>query len=203
MEKISKDSLNLTILFVVAFFIFVLIIVSVTTAYFSSNNTAQGTIQLGELDFSLTSTSAQSDIVMPNSYVGQSTSIINSRDQNGNNYSNLCSILYNFSVYATIDDQIDDELTDYLWYQIDDQKYIQADDGAFYYVGFLNAGESETLFNDVFLDAQIGNEYQGKSLKFYVNINAIQAENDAYKELWNDAPEEWIDAIEDIFDESY
>ena len=198
-QKKSKNNTNLAILFIISTFVFVGVVVAVTTAYFSNTSNVAGSIQLGELDFSLTSNCvAQNNILLPNSYVGLSTSITNSRDENGTNYNNLCKILYNFSVYAVVDDQIDDDITQFLWYQIDNEKYIQDDNGTFYYVGFVNAGENEVLFDNVFLDSEIGNEYQGKELQFFVNINAIQAENDAYKELWNDAPDEWLDEIENI-----
>lgn len=196
-SSISNQTQKVTLIFAIAFFVFVILIVSISTAFFSSSATGQGQIALGELDFCIYSTDAQNSVVMPYMFVGQTASITNSRNQDGSDYQNLCNILFKFSIYVTIDGKVDKDIVDDIDFYINNAKYIKSQN-EFYYLGFLTAGQSETIFNDVFLDSRIGNLYQGKEINFIISVDAIQAENDAYKDLWSDAPIEWTEQIESI-----
>lgn len=195
--KVSEQTKKVTIAFVVVFFVFVLLLIGISSAFFGAQQTSQGQITLGELDFCVLASEPQNSTIMPNMFVGQSVSISNSRNENGSNYSGLCNILYKFSINIFINGTNDENLADELDFYIDNSKYIQSG-SEFYYLGVLSPGQSVIIYNDVFLDAEIGNYYQGKQINFIISVDAIQAENEAYKDLWQDAPTAWKQQIEAI-----
>ena len=191
---VNNQTKKVTIAFAMAFLLFVVLTIGISTAFFSNSKTSQGQITLGELDFCISATQTQNTTVMPNMFVGQAVSVSNSRNPDGSNYRNLCNILFKFSIFVTIDGQIDYDIAEQLDFYIDSTKFIQSGN-EFYYVGFLTAGQSQVVYSDIFLDGTIGNLYQGKEINFIISVDAIQAENGAYLALWQDAPAEWIEQI--------
>ena len=193
----SNQTKTVTIIFAISFLLFILLTVGMTTAYFSNNKTSQGQITLGELDFCISVTDTQNTTVLPNMFFGQTASISNSRNADGSDHQNLCDILFKFSIFVMIDGIVDNDIAGQLDFYIDSTKYVRSG-SEFYYVGYLSAGQSEVIYNDIFLDSTIGNFYQGKEIDFIISVEAIQAQNEAYKDLWQDAPLTWTQQIENI-----
>ena len=78
-------------MFTVLFFVF-----TFTSAYYGGNKIVIGTIQIGELDFSIinnlsTITTEETNLFMPGEYIDNAVSIINARDIAGTNTQNLGS----------------------------------------------------------------------------------------------------------------
>jgi hypothetical protein len=63
-------------------------------------------------------------------------------------------------------------------------------------LGVLRAGEKINLCETINFDEKISNTYQGKNIKIEFNVDAVQADNDAYKEVWQNYPIEWQKMIE-------
>lgn len=196
-NDISNQTKKITLIFAIAFSIMLIFVISFSTAYFSDISTAGGEITLGELNFCISATKGENETVMPNMFVGQTATISNSRNADGSNHQNLCDILYRFSIFVLIDGEIDSNITDDIYFDIDSQKYVQ-EGNILYYVGVLKAGQIETLYQDVFLDYTIENMYQNREISFVISVDAIQAENGAYLDLWQDAPTEWLEQIKTI-----
>lgn len=66
------------------------------------------------------------------------------------------------------------------------QNWFKAQDGWYYYTQILNENDvTDVLLNSVTIaGAGTNNDYQGAILDVVVNAEAVQAENDAYKDAW-------------------
>ena len=172
-------------------FLFSAIIFS--TSFFSANNTTSGTITLGELDFVITESEGDNLTIMPCETLEKSISVINSRDEGGKDFNKLCEFYFRYNVAVLIDDVVDENILGNMEFitghnVINDADYL-------YYVGGLKAGEQTKLFESVKFLENISNDYQNKSIKLIATVEAVQAENNAYAEVWPDAPKDWVEAI--------
>ena len=198
-KNMQKSQKNMLIWLVFSLIFVILLIVIVTTAYFSNQKNSSGTITLGELDFTLFENNLSFQNVVPTDTIAKIITISNSRDTNGNNTQNLCSILFRFQFSAEAKSQ--DEL---FLQSLDDLVYLKQNssytfcDNYYYYNGVLNPSQQVNLCDSLTFSNIIGNEFQDKDISLMFNVEAIQAENEAYKELWLDAPEEWLAIMEQI-----
>ena len=71
-------------------------------------------------------------------------------------------------------------------------------DGFYYYNGVLSPSEQINLCDSLTFSSLIDNQFQDKNISLIFNIEAIQAENEAYKEIWSDAPYEWMEIIDSL-----
>ena len=182
----------------VGFFAIILIIIAITAAYFSNQKTNTGQITLGELDFTIYSNQNSFQNVMPSQNIAKTVSIVNARNSAGTNYQNLVPIFFKFNFEAFVDNQKDDYLASLIAPSfISSQNYTQ--DGAeFYYNDILDPGQAVNICDGLQFSHIIDNAYQEKSISIVFNVNAIQSQNNAYIELWLDAPQDWIDIVENL-----
>lgn len=182
----------------VGFFAIILMIIAITTAYFSNQKTNTGQITLGELDFTIYSNQNSFQNVMPSQNIPKTVSIVNARNSAGTNYNNLCPIFFKFSFDVFVDNEKDDYLANLIAPSfISSQNYTQ-NGRDFYYNNILVAGQVANLCDGLQFSHIIDNAYQDKTISIVFNVNAIQSQNNAYLELWTDAPQDWIDIVENL-----
>lgn len=71
------------------------------------------------------------------------------------------------------------------------ESWILGSDGFYYYTSVLPAGkETPLLLKSVKLPEKLSSFYEGKKLMVDVEVEAIQATQEAYKEAWMNLPEE-------------
>ena len=198
-KKIANNSKKLAIIAVALLLIIVILFILISGAFYSASGRREGEIALGDIDFTLVS-SGQDGTILPNMDINQSLIIKNSRNAQGTDSNKLCNILYRFKIFPTIDNIVDSSLIDLVQYNISYANYIKASDGTYYFLGYLAPGGSQTIFDGTHLSSQIGNQYQGTQLNYLIQVDAIQAENDAYQFLWSDAPQNWLNQISVILD---
>ncbi len=190
MKDIYKTKRTNKDIFIVSMLMTVLIIIllAITTlAFFSENKDIRGQITLGELDFCVYNTGGALNVV-PGNDINKQISLVNARNTSGTDRGGLCSILVKF--------QIDNNN---LFSPIfnNDQNWTKLGN-VYYYNNVLNPGQVVNLCDRVKFSENAGNEYQNQSIDILLQVNAIQAANEAYKELWKDAPNSWLEIIENI-----
>ena len=74
------------------------------------------------------------------------------------------------------------------------EDFVRADDYV-YYCNKIDAGQKIALFDKIKFGTEIGNIMQQKSVKVNVLVDALQAENEAYLDVWKDAPLAWLEKI--------
>lgn len=190
MYRTKKNSRLVAILTFFGIFLCFFLIFSTSFAYFFQNRSATGNIQLSDIDFCVGVSDAQDQIVLPGSETKQEIFVANSRDAGLTDYDKLCDILFRFSIDVAVDGQIDYGLEQKVNFSIDSTKFFR-DGGIFYSLYNLPAGKAITIFDKVKFDETIQNQYQSKNVQFVISVEAIQTANQAYKELWQDAPSEW------------
>ena len=196
---VQKSQKNMVIWLIFSLILTILLIVVITTAYFSSQKSGSGTITLGELDFTLFENETSFQNIVPFQTINKSITISNSRDQSGHNTQNLCSILFRFQFYVAAQNQNQQnvESLDGL-VSINQNASYTYSDGFYYYNGVLSPSQQTNLFDSLTFSSLIDNQFQDKNISLIFNVEAIQAENEAYKELWLDAPVEWLALMQDI-----
>ena len=186
---LQKKRTEQIISFLLVSFSFVfLLFISVTIAYFSSQKTASGSIALGELNFSIYENQTLSQNVVPGEIFNKQVTLVNSRNSAGTDFSGLCSIYFRFTVGV---DEADGVII---------PQFINGNDwtvlgNTYYYNHVLSPGQSVNLCDALQFSSGLGNEYQSQTFQIDFAVDAIQAENNAYIELWQNAPQSWKSLI--------
>ena len=196
--KTKKREKTILTVLVTMFCITILMLIVATTAYFSHSGQASGQITLGELDFCIFENDQSFLNVVPSQSIQKVVIISNSRDSNGQNTSNLCPILFKFSVGCYVDDTYDSSLSQLIVPQFANNERYTFYSGEYYYNGVLSPGQNVNLCDTLNFLEDIGDQYQSSSVEIVFSIDAIQAENNAYTELWQDAPQNWVQVIQNI-----
>ena len=173
-----------------------LFFIVLSTAYFSSQKQNSGTIKIAELDFCILEEGESNSNLSPGDYINKKILIQNSRDIEDENYQNLCPILFRFSVFVFVDEELDNYLLSNINLNFScNNKFTK--DGEFYYFNeVLDVSKRAALCNKIYFSRQISNEYQKKNVDIIFVIDAIQASKNAYMELWQDAPFAWKNLID-------
>ena len=179
----------MAILFAVLIVVVIANFLIVSFAYFSQKNSALGTIKLGELDFSLGEDGQQNLQVLPNTSINKTIFVGNFRDNDSKDYKDLTTFFFRFKYIALIDDKEDKNLTQNILLNATGE-YI-CDDEFYYYCDKVSAGERVNLCDNISFNSLIDNEYQQKQVKLQIYVDAVQSQNDAYKEVWQGYPPEW------------
>lgn len=188
MKRVTKEFLLMWgILTVVVTFL-----TSFSIAFFSSVNNVGGTITLGELDFQIVdeSTIPTSNVILPGDVIEHSVKVVNSRDVNGTNFQNLSGILIRVTPNFFVNDELDDLFTS----QVNTDDWV-VNENIYYYKKAIMPSEEANILSGIKTSVNLDNSYQDKNLIVELIVEAIQYENQAYVELWADAPQEWVDAI--------
>ena len=152
-------------------------------AYFFRDKDTSGQITLGDIDFFVISSNQSINNIVPGQVIEKKVSIINAKNSSGTDLQGLGKIFLKFSL---TDNSVLVPLLNNNW--IKDRNF-------YYYCDYIEPGETVDLFDRFVFDAIATNNFQSKNLNFNIQLYAIQAENNAYIELWPDAPNEWKERI--------
>ena len=190
-QKFNKKNIwkDMAILFAILIAVSISNFFIVSFAFFSQNNTALGTIKLGELDFSLGEEGQQNIEVLPNISIDKTIYLGNFRDNNSKDYRDLTTIYFRFKYIALLDDKEDKNLTQNILLNSSGE-YVY-DNEYYYQCNKVSAGERVDLCDDISFKSLIDNEYQQKQIKLQIYVDAVQSQNNAYKEVWQNYPPEW------------
>lgn len=191
MDMTRKKQLYIAIVFFALIVFCVVFIVSL--AYFSNTKNAQGGITLGELDFCIFEDDKKIENLLPGQMVDKKIYVANSRDKFQKDFSGLCDILIRFNVSIDGDDVPADvkKLVD-VKFSSDD--FVRGED-YIYFCNKIDAGQKIALFDQIEFGTDIGNIMQQKKIDIKVVVDALQAENEAYLDVWKDAPLDWLEKI--------
>ena len=172
MNKKTASLFLITIIFVVV------ILITLSTAFFSKSSSTKGNITLKELDFSIYGDSDNNIVVMPGDSTKIDCYVINSRDVDGNDYENLTSIYIKFNLIIKSENNlINYDITE------ENNDFIKIDD-TYYYTKEIAPGDIVKIIKNINFDSNIDNSFNGKSIDFDLTVDAIQSSNDAIAELW-------------------
>lgn len=165
-----------------------------SSAYFSSNQIVTGTIRVGQLDFQIlnnleTIDTSEENLFMPDEVINNSITILNARDEIGVDIDGLTPIFLRIKPEFTLNGI---NSLQFLHIEINNpSNWIEGSDNFLYYTNKLNAGES-IVFNDYFiLSYLIDNIFQDATAYLGLVVEAVQANNLAYEEVFSTAPQEW------------
>ena len=202
-KNVSKSQKNILIWLIFSLILVLLLIVTITTAYFSNSKNSSGTIQLGEIDFTIFENNVTFQNIVPAQTINKTVSISNSRDEAGRDVRNLGAILFRFTFSAITNDlgedvgsqNVNNFSLENLASIVTNDDYTFCD-GYYYFNGILMPSEQTYLCSGISFSSLIGNEFQDRGISLIFNVEAIQAENEAYIELWPEAPSNWVSIIE-------
>ena len=185
MKKILKKHKELVIILLFFFLlVFFMVILAFTFSYFSSKENIKGEITLGEVDFDFSIISGQTDNIMPGDTVDIDVSLQNYVD--GKN--NLIPFYFRFKLISNAS-----ELT-FVKPIIDENKYIVGEDYC-YYKNKVTVNEKVQIIDGIYFDTQM-EQQDADTFELEILVEAVQSEFGAYKEVFPEAPQEWIDVIE-------
>lgn len=177
MEKTKKKEIIILSIILLST-IFLLLILGATFSYFNKNKDISGQIQLGELDFTV-NTSAYNNFVMPGDSINLTATISNKVE--GKN--NLIPFYFRFKLSNNEEYSI----------TLNTDNFVLGQDEYYYYKFKLAPNSSATLFSSIKIDENITSQ---TSVDVSIIVDAVQSEYGAYLEIFENAPQEWIDFIE-------
>ena len=198
MKNLKNKNQNFSIVIInfIITIILCLFFIVLSTAYFSIQKENSGTIKIAELDFCVLEEGESNSNLSPGDTINKKISIQNSRDVENENYQNLCPMLFRFSVFALVDDELDSHLLNHIYFASPSNQKFTKSEEYYYFNGVLDVSKRTTICNQIKFSRQISNEYQNKNIEIIFVIDAIQASKNAYMELWQDAPSAWKNLID-------
>ena len=184
--------LSLAILFILIITLFI------SLAFYSATNQKQGTITLGEIDFSVYETAQSSSNIMPASSIPCTVNVINSRNTSGTNTNNLAPFLLRFRINYTLNNDTYSNANNLILPSLANANSWTTNQNYYYYNYVVNPSQIVNICDNISFLSQIDNTFQSKSLEVIFDIDAIQFENNAYLELWPEAPKQWKDIVASI-----
>lgn len=177
-----KDLIYLfSILFLFSIF---LVVVSFSIAYFTSTKNIAGDIQLGELDFEILVDSKNAVNIMPGDKLDININVVNKVA----NKRNLIPFYFRFCF-------LDNNVKNIIDFE-NDNNFIK-DDNYYYYKYKVKVNDTVNLINSIKIN-ELLSQNEVDSLSLEIMVDAVQSEFGAYKEVFNDAPKEWLEFIENF-----
>jgi|LGOV01.1.fsa_nt_gb hypothetical protein len=168
-------------------------------AYFGGTSLAVGDITLGGLEFQILNSLSNIDteeenLIMPDEVITNAITILNTRDILGLDVEDLPSIFVRVKPILKLDNIYKNN---FLFIQLSSpENWIQGGDDFIYSVVKLVPGAS-VQFNDYFvLSYLVDNSYQNAEVYLGVEVEVIQAEIQAYQDVWSTAPKPWRDIVD-------
>ena len=178
MNNIRKKKKTIILIQILLCATIFLLLLGITFSYFKKDAKTEGQIQLGELDFTI-QTSKISQVIMPGDNIDLNSQIINK--VSGKN--KLIPFYFRFKL-------TDDENYEVI---VNANDYILGNDNFYYCKQKLLPNASQQLFSSLKISENI---QKAISLDVAIYVEAVQSEHQAYLEIFNNAPQEWIDFIE-------
>jgi len=186
MYKLLKRHKDLIIILTIFMLVLVLmVLISITFAYFKASKNISGDITLGELDYTINVSNISQTLLLPGDNIDVNVSIQNKVD----NKTNLIPFYFRFKILNGESDYNLNLIS--LNFSSD---YI-LNNSYYYYKYKLNAGDSAKILNNIMVDSDLKQE-DVQTLNLSILVDAVQSEHGAYKEVFTDAPQEWIEFIE-------
>lgn len=193
MDTLQKRK-KLNILAIVAISVIVLLCtIIISIAFLSNQKNTAGVIKLGELDFSIGEDNLDFPSVMPTNSIDKVVYVGNYRNNNKTDYKNLCDIFFRVDLQVWVDDTYDSELSELV--KIENSDTFVKDQHYMYFCGRLKKSEQVNICEKLSFAPEIGNKYQNKQIKLMFFVDAVQADNQAYKEVWQNYPSEWESVV--------
>lgn len=178
----NKDLIYLfSILFLFSIF---LVVVSFSIAYFTSIKNITGNIQLGELDFEILVDTKDANNIMPGDELDININV-------GNKVANKKNLIPFYFRFCFLDNGIKN-IIDFK----KNDNFIK-DDNYYYYKYKVKVNDTVNLINSIKINESLS-QNEVKSLSLEIMVDAVQSEYGAYKEVFKDAPKEWIEFIENF-----
>lgn len=176
MNKTKRKEL-LIILIMITCIAMLLIFLGSTFSFFKNEKTAQGQIQLGELDFTI-QTSSNATSIMP----GDKVDVLAEISNKVLGKTHLIPFYFRF------------KLTDSENYEanISANNFILGEDNFYYYKYKLLPDKKVQLFSSIKIKESLISE---NYIDVAIYVEAVQSEHDAYLEIFDNAPSEWLNFI--------
>lgn len=186
MNKLLKKHKDLVIILTIFMLVLVfMVIISATLSFFNASKQATGDIILGELDYTINVNNISQTLLLPGDDLNVNVNIQNKVE----NKTNLVPFYFRFKI---LNGETPYNLS--LVNLITGENYISS--GDFYYYKYkLSAGESAKILDRITIDETLTEE-NILNLDLSILVDAVQSEHGAYKEVFQDAPIEWIEFIE-------
>ena len=186
MYNLVKKHKDLVIILIIFFAVLVfMVILSVTFAFFQESKSLSGQITLGELDYTINVNNVSQNLLLPGDNLVVNVNIENSV----NGKINLVPFYFRFKILNGENDYSLDLIN-----LIVGEDYILGEN--FYYYKYkLKQGEKTQILNRITIDKNLKKE-DVQDLDLSILVYAVQSEHFAYKEVFLDAPAEWIEFIE-------
>lgn len=184
MKKLLNKRKYIIVLLAIIFFLLFLFIFS-TIAFFSASKKAEGDITLQELDYQILIDNNSKNLIVPGDNLDISV-VLENKVENKNN---LVPFYFRFKILNGLDDYNSSHVT---LTTCDDFVF---DNNFFYYKFKLNFQESVEIVKNIILDKNL-TQQNVEELNLQILVEAVQSEFDAYKEIFFDAPSEWVEFIE-------
>ena len=148
---------------------------------------------MGELDFCIFEDDKKIENILPGQTVYKKVYVANSRDKLQKNFSGLCNILIRFNVSIDGDD-VPENVKNLVDVKLNSDNFVRGED-YIYFCDKIDVGQKISLFDQIEFGTGIGNIMQQKKIDIKVVVDALQAENGAYLDVWKDAPAVWLEKI--------
>lgn len=178
MNDIRKRKELLIILFFLALTTILILLLGTTFSYFKSNRTIQGQIQLGELDFTV-ETSSSEKTIMPGDTINVTAKILNKVTGK----TRLIPFYFRFKITDSENFNANINLND----------FILGEDEFYYCKYKILPNANQQLFSTISINKNLTS---GSLINVSIYIEAVQSEYQAYIEVFKNAPLEWIEFIE-------
>lgn len=180
----KKDSKTIMIV-VLASLIFFIEIITLSVAYFDQSKKAGGEIRLGELDFNILTEISNSNEILPGDDVEMKISVQNYAQ----NKQNLVPFYFRFKILNN-DEEYDKDLITFF----DENDFIYSN-GYYYFKQKLEFNKICKLTKSIKISPELSQK-QSEEFDLKILVDAVQSEYGAYKDVFFDAPQEWISIIE-------
>ncbi|MGN1207980.1 MAG: hypothetical protein ACI4TI_00740 [Christensenellales bacterium] len=186
MIKLIKENKDLLMVLTIIFIIVLsMLILSYTLAFFKSKAEAVGEITLGELDYSINIDYDFGKEIMP----ADDVEILVSVENKVKNKSNLVPFYFRFQILNGATEYNRNLIT-----LFSPEEYVYGN-SFWYYTKKVQQNEQAKLIKSIHISEDLT---QGESEYFDLQIlvEAVQSEYGAYKDVFDNAPSEWVKIIE-------
>lgn len=166
------------ILFIIVFSICVISVVT-STAFFSKNTSVTGDVTLGDLDFTVYADLTSATKIMPADTLECPVYLVNARDTDGINTTNLSPIYVRFSAELISNNET---ATQSLLVNNNDNFTVIND--TYYYLNVINPADRIVLVDSFYFDENLPNSFSSKDAEIIITVDAIQGNIEAVQDLW-------------------
>lgn len=186
MSKLLKNHKELVfILTILSLILVFMVILTTSLAFFNDREEISGNIQLGELDYVIEVNNFNVSLLLPGDEIDIDVTIKNQVD----NKNNLIPFYFRFKILNG-----EEDYNSNLIFIQSGENYIKSDN-YYYYKYKLLQNQSTKILEKIVIDSSLTKE-NVNNVNLAILVDAVQSEYGAYKEVFKDAPIEWVEFIE-------